>query len=346
MSEDQKFSKALNKLITLVWVLLISVVGLTFLNLSRPPLMEDHDIDQTTKTNSATDKELTPVNTENIWQAPDTSSIPNNEEGKLIRYGRELIVHTSVYLGPKGKVRQISNGMNCQNCHLEAGTKPFANNFGAVRTEYPKLRKRSGIYETFEYRVNGCFQRSMNGQKLEEDSREMKAIVSYLKWVGKGVSKEESPYGFGMPELPFLDRPASPVNGKKVYMTYCQTCHGTDGEGYMNPNGLEYIYPPLYGKNSYNQGAGIYRLTQFAEYVKNNMPYGVNFSNPVLSDEEAWDVAAYVNSMPRPAMDLSDDWANIADKPYDHPFGPYADGFTEEQHKYGPFATIINTKIQ
>ena len=70
------------------------------------------------------------------------------------------------------------------------------------------------------------------------------------------------------------------------------------------------------------------------------MPLGANYDKPQLSDEEAWDLAAYVNSMPRPAKDLSKDWPDIAGKPFDHPFGPYADPFTEEQHKYGPYKPI------
>jgi thiosulfate dehydrogenase len=93
----------------------------------------------------------------------------------------------------------------------------------------------------------------------------------------------------------------------------------------------------LWGSNSYNTGAGLYRLSRFAGYVKNNMPNPLNYHNPVLSDEEAWDVAAFVNSQPRPAGDISKDWPNIKKKPFDHPFGPYADNLTEARHKYGPW---------
>jgi thiosulfate dehydrogenase len=94
--------------------------------------------------------------------------------------------------------------------------------------------------------------------------------------------------------------------------------------------------------NSYNVGAGLYRVSTLAGYVKANMPYGVTFENPFLTDEEAWDVAAYINSMPRPDKDLSMDWPDISKKPFDHPFGPYADSFSEIQHKYGPFILIKN----
>jgi len=57
-------------------------------------------------------------------------------------------VHTSKYLGPNGTVMQISNGMNCQNCHLDAGTRPWGNNYAAVLTTYPKYRARSGMIKT------------------------------------------------------------------------------------------------------------------------------------------------------------------------------------------------------
>jgi thiosulfate dehydrogenase len=96
--------------------------------------------------------------------------------------------------------------------------------------------------------------------------------------------------------------------------------------------------------HSYNVGAGLFRLSRFAGYVKSNMPHGTTYDKPVLSDEEAWDVAAYVNSLPRPEKDLSHDWPDIASKPFDHPFGPYADTFSETQHKYGPFEAIVSSR--
>jgi thiosulfate dehydrogenase len=113
----------------------------------------------------------------------------------------------------------------------------------------------------------------------------------------------------------------------------------------MAADGLAYTYPPLWGANSYNSGAGLFRLSRFAGYVRDNMPLNqATHSTPSLSDAEAWDVAAFVNSRPRPSKDLSGDWPNIAKKPVDHPFGPYADGFSEEQHKFGPFQPIIDAR--
>mgnify|MGYP005844499095 CR=1 FL=1 len=274
------------------------------------------------------------------WTAPDAGSIPNTAEGELIKYGKELIAHTAKYLGKNGSVLQISNGMNCQNCHLEAGTKPYGNNYGSVAATYPKFRARSGTNETIVKRVNDCFERSLNGKALDSSSREMQAMVAYIKWLGKYVPKGEKVKGSGIVDLPFLNRAADPTKGKIIYEQKCASCHKKDGSGEPKPGGKEWIYPPLWGNNSYNQGAGLYRISRFAGYVKYNMPLGVSYPESQLTDEEAWDVAAYVNSMPRPAKDLSKDWPNIAEKPIDHPFGPFADSFDEKQHKFGPFPPI------
>lgn len=276
-----------------------------------------------------------------LWKAPDENLIPASEEGDAIRYGRELIAHTSEFLGPNGKVMTISNGMNCQNCHLDAGTRPFGNNYSAVASTYPKFRARSGTEESIEKRVNDCFERSLNGKALADDSREMKAIVAYINWLGKEVPKGETPKGAGLMELTYLDRPASPENGLVLYEQKCVVCHGKSGEGILNESGNSYIYPPLWGDKSYNHGAGLYRLSRFAGYIKANMPLGATYSEPQLTDEEAWDIAAYVNSLHRPKRDLSNDWPDISKKPFDHPFGPFTDGFSEEQHKYGPFKPIL-----
>ena len=275
-----------------------------------------------------------------IWQAPDTATIPNDKNGKLIEYGRELIAHTSNYLGPNGSVSAITNGMNCQNCHIDAGTKIFGNNYSVVASTYPKFRARSGTEETIEKRVNDCIERSLNGKPLANDSHEMTAIVAYIKWVGKDVEKGKSPKGVGLLELPFLDRPASAENGKIVYDQKCTVCHGKSGEGIALADGSGYQFPPLWGSNSYNIGAGLFRLSRFAGYVKANMPWGATYDAPQLTDEEAWDVAAFVNSFPRPKKDLSNDWPDISKKPIDHPFGPFTDSFGEMQHKLGPFKPI------
>ncbi|MFM7328610.1 MAG: c-type cytochrome [Bacteroidota bacterium] len=281
--------------------------------------------------------ELIPVK-KTGWSPPGDDRIPSGADGDRIRYGRELIAHTASYLGPEGSVARITNGMNCQNCHLEAGTKRMGNNYAGVASTYPKFRARSGTVESVEKRVNDCIERSLNGKALEAGSAEMLAMVTYIKWVGTDVPKDSIPKGTGIKTPVAMDRAADPVKGAVVFTQHCSRCHGNNGEGQREAGQKEWRYPPLYGKDSYNTGAGLFRLSRFAGYVKYNMPNDLATADkPFLTDEECWDVAAYVNSMPRPTKDLSADWPDISKKPFDHPFGPYADVFTEREHKFGPF---------
>ncbi|MBL7814804.1 MAG: c-type cytochrome [Saprospiraceae bacterium] len=286
---------------------------------------------------------LAQFDTAKVWEAPDPLSIQKEDEAKLIQYGRDLIAHTADYLGPEGIVKPMSNGMNCQNCHLEAASKPFGNNYSAVAATYPKFRARSGTAETIAKRVNDCFQRSLNGQALDSMGREMKAITAYIQWLGQAVPKGKTPKGAGLLKLPMLNRAANSDSGRIVYATKCASCHGQNGEGLPMPEGNRRRYPPLWGEHSYNEAAGLFRLSTFAGYVKANMPFGASYQNPQLSDTEAWDLAAFVNSQPRPKHPfLQQDWPKIDGKPFDHPFGPFADTFPEAQHKYGPFQPIVD----
>ena len=281
------------------------------------------------------------------WTAPSLfrDHILQGEERKKVIYGEELIANTAKYLGPKGTVAAVTNGMNCQNCHLDAGKKTWGNNYGGVYANYPKFRDRSGSIETVYKRVSDCMERSLNGTTLDSNKYEMQSMIAYIKWVGQDVEKNTTPKGSGIAPPEYLDRAASPTNGVAVYTAKCQSCHGGNGEGLMAADGMSYTYPPLWGANSYNIGAGLFRLSRLAGYVRDNMPLNqASHNSPALTDEESWDVAAFINSQPRPKKDLSGDWPNISKKPIDHPFGPYADGFSEEQHKYGPFKPIIEAR--
>ncbi|TWF44515.1 thiosulfate dehydrogenase [Chitinophaga polysaccharea] len=274
------------------------------------------------------------------WQPPAASTLPNGEAGITVLYGQALIRETATFFGPNGSIRPLTNGMNCQNCHLQAGTKPFGNNYSTTARSYPKFRARSNSLETLNKRISDCFERSLNGTAPDSNSREMGAIKAYIEWLGSGVTTDEKPIGSGIPKLALLSRAASPENGAKVYAQQCKTCHGNQGEGVKNPDSVTYVYPPLWGPHSYNDGAGLYRLSTFAGYVKYNMPFGVDYNSTRLSDEEAWDVAAFINSQPRPHKDQSADWKDIKQKPIDFPFGPYADKYSETRHKYGPYISM------
>ncbi len=275
-----------------------------------------------------------------FWKPADINLITDVSLKKQVEYGRELITHTAKYLGPNGSVKKITNGMNCNNCHLDAGTKAWGNNYGSVYSMYPKMRARSGQVENLYKRISDCMERSLNGQTLKEDSKEIKAMIAYIEYIGKDVPKGEEATAAGIYNLEFLPRAADTIEGKKLYNKMCVRCHQANGQGTMDQEKIEYVYPPLWGDNSYNQGAGLYRISRFAGYIKYNMPQGATYDKPQLSNEQAWDIAAYVATQPRPIKDFSQDWPNISKKPIDHPFGPFSDEFTEKQHKFGPFEPI------
>jgi thiosulfate dehydrogenase len=144
--------------------------------------------------------------TEHVWRGWNHYQI--KETDTLERYGYQLISNTAYYFGPKGKVLQITNGMNCQNCHLDGGTIPWGNNFSAVASTYPKYKERSGVIESMEKRVNDCMERSLNGKAIDSNSKEMKAFVAYIKWVGSDVPKGKTPKGSGIMNIDFLNRAA------------------------------------------------------------------------------------------------------------------------------------------
>jgi thiosulfate dehydrogenase len=285
-------------------------------------------------------KENKPQTDSSGWRAPDINLLTHNPEGELIRYGRDLIVNTSHYFGPKGTIGAITNGMNCQNCHIGAGVKMNGNNFAAVAANYPRYRDRSGKLESIEFRVNDCMLRSLNGKSIDSLSKEMRAIVAYLKWLGAGVASKSKPAGSGIVDLSYLTRAADPVAGKLIYQEQCTRCHGQNGEGVFYADSTGYRYPPLWGEKSYNVSAGLYRLSRLASFIKYNMPFDKSLTNIQLSDEQSWDVAAFICSQQRPDKKFPEDWPNINAKPPDFPFGPYTDQFSEQQHKYGPFVPI------
>jgi len=348
--QNERLVKVIRKLLGIIVSLVICIVLITLYSVYQPDVKSWFSKSKAEATEEAAKKEAfdkwdaeykLSKATAGFWTPANLDALPDGSAAKTeILYGRELIAHTSKYLGPNGTVSQISNGLNCQNCHLDAGTKAWGSNFGAVFATYPKYRGRSGKVEDISKRINDCMERSLNGKPLALESREMLAIKTYIEFIGKNVTKGQKPKGTGIFDLPFLNRPANPANGKSLFLTKCQSCHQPNGEGLLTADKTEYTYPPLWGSQSYNCGAGLYRMSRFAGYIKYNMPNGATYQNPQLSDEEAWDIAAFINSQPRPVKDLSKDWPKITEKPFDYPFGPFADNFTEQQHKYGPFRPI------
>ncbi|WP_317899042.1 c-type cytochrome [Aurantibacillus circumpalustris] len=280
-----------------------------------------------------------------IYKAPDTSDLKDDEWGRQVKYGRRLIENTSYYIGPEGIVsKNLGNKMTCTNCHLNNGTKPFGLNFFNSHKTYPQYRARENAILTMSDRVNNCIERPHSGKPLKLDSKEMNAIVSYIKWVGEKYDPEKH-QGYSLKYVDYERLQADPKRGEAVYLKQCKTCHQEDGQGEMNVEGTKYTYPPLWGLKSYQEGSSMHRVIKAASFIKYNMPDKIaTLEKPVLTDQEALDVAAFINDgsiHPRPkAKPGHVDYANIKTKPIDYFKAPYLDGFSEKEHMFGPWDEI------
>jgi len=281
------------------------------------------------------------------WATPNPNELPDDPWGRAVRLGRDLTVATYAHIGPEvadPAKRYAGNNLSCQSCHLDAGTKQFGLPFVGVFGDFPQYRPREGAVGTIEGRVNGCMARSMNGKPLPLDSAEMKAFVAYIKFVSTGRPVGEKTEGRGSGTIPELARAADVERGKTVYAENCVACHQVDGQGVRRGvvgDAKGYEFPPLWGPDTFNNGAGMARLIAAANFIYSNMPLGASREQPVLSPEDAWDVAAYIQSQSRPEKPgLENDFPVRWQKPPDASYPPFADGLPQEQHKLGPFQAI------
>tara|TARA_R110000824_G_scaffold288508_6_gene476936 strand:- start:47468 stop:48436 length:969 start_codon:yes stop_codon:yes gene_type:complete len=259
-------------------------------------------------------------------------------------YGKRLIRETRSLLGPDqaDQSKQYSgNRLDCSSCHLDSGSATGALSLLQTATRYPRPSGRDGGVRDLKDRINGCMQRSMNGRPFARDSLELAAMENYILSLNvqfsamSDIEKEvHDPADFVEPA-----RSASVEAGQSVYETRCLICHQENGGGLQKTADIKdgYVFPPLWGDDSYNNGAGMNRVLTAARFIKAKMPFGA----PTLTDDEAYDVSAYINSKPRPQKaDLELDFPDLTQKPVDSPYPPYADPFSQEQHRLGPFAPI------
>ncbi|MGE8348080.1 c-type cytochrome [Pseudomonas helleri] len=225
------------------------------------------------------------------FQPPLESELPDNAYGKMVKDGYALFVDTK-----RQAPQFVGNGLNCTNCHLDQGRMANSAPLWGAYPMYPAYRKKNDKVNTFAERLQGCFQFSMNGgTPPAADSREITALSVYAYWLST-----KAPVGVELPGRGYPDvaQPAGGYDlarGAAVYKDQCAICHGDNGLG--QKVGADYVMPPLWGKESYNWGAGMHRINTAASFIKHNMPLGKANS---LSDEQAWDVAAYINTHERP----------------------------------------------
>lgn len=275
----------------------------------------------------------------------DVSLLDNSVENKEIKYGYEVFRKTPKYLGPNNgnpDMAYAGNRLSCNNCHLWSGTKPYSAPLIGIIQRFPQYRGRENKMGTIEERINGCMERSMNGRMMPTDSKEMKAMVAYLNWLSRSAPKDGKIKGQGFVKIEIPARAVNLENGKKIFKSNCIVCHGNNGQGVKSTDGFTYQYPPLWGDDSYNNGAGMTRVITAARFIKANMPYGATYETPILTDEEAYDVAGYINQQLRSKKRNSErDFPDLKKKPVSTPYPPYADTFSIQQHQLGPFQPIM-----
>ncbi|MEP6991459.1 MAG: c-type cytochrome [bacterium] len=235
---------------------------------------------------------------------PPDSAIPHDELGASVRRGLALVLRTTDSLPA-----YATGSMQCASCHLDAGRRRDAAALIGVYARFPKYMDRTGAVIPIADRVNYCFTRSLAGNRLPTDSREMQDIVAYLAFLSTGVPIGAHVKGQSMPKMPKLT--GDTTRGAAIFATTCAVCHGKEGQG------TPPLIPALWGPASYSIGASMAREERSATFIRHFMP----LSNPgSLTDQQAYDVASFVVSHPRPdSPGKENDWP-AGGAPYDVPY--------------------------
>lgn len=246
---------------------------------------------------------------------PDDSQIDKEANAEQIRLGQRLLNDTQRLLP-----NHVGAAMNCNSCHVQQGKKPLGAPYINTFNSFPQYNPRADRVVSLQDRINGCFQRSMNGKPLPKDSVEMEAMLAYMKWLAQDV-----PHGAKVKIANAwpIDTKLVPdaARGRVLYAQQCASCHGGNGEGKKDAGG-HVVFPPLWGDESFNIGAGLARTYKAAAFIRNNMPMAVNSKGHwgeggVLSDQDAVDIAEFFTHQPRPDFaNKSNDWPR-GNKPKD-----------------------------
>lgn len=216
----------------------------------------------------------------------DPETAPEDKLNTIL-YGYHIMLETRKHVP-----EYVGNVLDCNCCHFNAGNTLGGKNRGislvGVTAMYPRFSKRDNKEISLVDRLNNCFKRSLNGKALPKDSLEMEALVAYLAWISHEVMDAPMLPWLGLEPIPSNHIP-NPEEGQKIYESCCQICHGRNGEGGTK-------IPPLWGPQSFNDGAGMNTLPALSAFVWLNMPHG----QPNLTPEAALDVASYIIGKPRP----------------------------------------------
>lgn len=246
--------------------------------------------------------------------------------------------HTSETLGPHGNTSYPDTGepyvttvTACSSCHFTGGHVPFGSPVYQSPSKYqPDPVTGLGPYFTplgyhrdLEDSIIDCFRNCMNAERSpEKDDPVMVALVDYIHWVSDGIIdpavKEDwkllpPEAGPGLPTIAGVSSMrADPVRGASLYASSCADCHDEDGPGageYKIGEERPRI-PALWGiQDGYSRGAAFYRTPVLGAYVQKHMPYD---EPETLSNQDALDIAAYINAPDKPRP------SGLADEMYCH----------------------------
>jgi thiosulfate dehydrogenase len=229
------------------------------------------------------------------FRVPDESEIRDSVVLASVRRGRALMAFTRDSLP-----QYVGNRLQCVSCHPDNGTRKNVMPWVGVYARFPQYRSRAGGTQIIEDRINDCFRRSMDGKALVPEGRDMRDIIAYMAFLSSGYPVFAQVEGQSFPRVPPLE--GDTVRGASTFAAKCSVCHGADGAGTD-------VFPALWGPGSYNIGAGMARVQTAAAFIKVAMPQ----TEPgTLTDQEAYDLATYINTRPRP---------DFPGKELDWPFG-------------------------
>ena len=220
------------------------------------------------------------------WHAPSIESVPADAQGELIRAGRRIFIATPEFASDHARAL-----VSCSDCHMQGGIRPYASPMVGLPAVFPTYNKRAGRVISLAERIQECFVRSENGTPLDPQGREMRALLAYIDWLSTPQPARRKFSGRGLVAMPALT--PDPTRGQRLYVAQCAGCHGANGAGYTPQ------FPPLWGPDAYNDGAGMNQISKMAAFVFHNMPQ----NRPgTITEQQAWDVAAFIHSQPHPAF--------------------------------------------
>lgn len=245
------------------------------------------------------------------WEIPknplNDSTLDRSPLSNEIRWGFRIFTNT-----PVEAARFTPSKMSCSNCHLNVGQRERSLPLVNVAGMFPEYNRRAARLFTLVDRIVDCFLRSENsagraGADVEwpsSVSKEVLALSAYLTWLSRGAQVGKSPPWRGKNVIPAASlipvAHLDPKKGEAIFTERCTSCHGADGQGVAVGDKKP---GPLWGPDSWNDGAGAARVYTLAGFIRYAMPY---LDPGSLTDEEAQLVAAFINSKPRSSFPLKD----------------------------------------